>query len=115
MRTCKRGHPRTPENTYRGQCRPCKTLAVRRVRERAAPAPDGLEDEYGPVPPRAAEADWHDWAAVDRAMFGPPPDRALTPSERAEWIKRTMHLPDWEVATTAGVDVRDVQEWRCRV
>jgi hypothetical protein len=45
---------------------------------------DGLEAQYGPVPPPAPIHSWHDWVVVHRVLSGQKPGRGVTKAEQAE-------------------------------
>lgn len=51
------------------------------------PAPDGWEDEFGPVPQRVPDVRWFDRVAVLRSLTGERETRELTVGE-----KRGVHL-----------------------
>lgn len=83
---------------HAGKCAGCTVLRSRAYRARNAlkprpmsvrepQAPDGWEDEFGPVPPRVPDTAWVDWIAVQRFVRGEDVGRDLTKGEY-----RALHL-----------------------
>lgn len=102
---------------HTGRIRIClerESIRAREYRARKAARAavvDGLEGEYGPVPPSVPDSKWFDEVAVDNAIFGGL-SRRLTRPELEAYIARTRRWTLDEVAVGIGVTPRYVQERR---
>ena len=77
-------------------------------------APDGWEDEFGPVPIKALDSEWYDQVLVDRILNGEPAGRR---PHRLEWdviagYLAAGHLEAADVARNAGVSLHYVCDLR---
>lgn len=77
-------------------------------------APDGWEDEFGPVPIKALDAEWYDQVLVNRILNGEPAGRRPF---RLEWDVIAAHLAAGrlepaDVARDAGVSIAYVCDLR---
>lgn len=77
-------------------------------------APDGLEAEYGPVPPKVPDKEWYDTVIVSRVLNKENPGRNPYRLEWAEIVKRMDRagLTPHQVADIVGVTERYVQDLR---
>lgn len=115
-------HEHTPEciwTTRSDGIRWCVTRkrwydAVHTGRVRTEDMVDGLEDEYGPVPPPALNEEWYDEVIVARALVGFKTGRAPTPKEAQEIVRRMTNQSSSQIADWCGVDIRTVDAWRSR-
>jgi len=82
MDTCPRGHQKTGDNLfvdYKGHRRCHTCLKDKEARGRRKPPIDGLEEEYGPVPPK--DRGLVDWVVLWRAAKEGKTSRQLTWAE----------------------------------
>lgn len=68
-------------------CHAQRKFVAKTVNTRRYTITDGLESEYGPIPPKVSGRIWIDWVAIHRHQTGHPVGRTLTSGEA-----RAIHL-----------------------
>lgn len=129
MSLCKNGHDKAVVGiTKQRTCRKCKrdsNLVQQRARRagqtsrryaraetRVAPALDGLEAEYGPVPALVPDHEWYDRVIVDRALTGHVTKRTPYPLEQAEIVRRMTPVHEQaDLAKLCGVHPTTFNVW----